>query len=371
MEFDDDPEINLSIPVINIKSCLMTPCGHNFCERCILECINRNHKCPCCNAPATKDKLIKNHQLEKIISIIEFEKEESSKRYFNNLIYNNNQQQQVVQQSNAKKPILHPVQELFSKYLKTSLLAYEDFYNQLAQKLEENKKILEKERLESIKKYENQVVMLDQVKEEFAYKQDKLVKSHQNTLDLFLKSFEDHLKKTAVAPNFVNIQVSIVISSKNITFEHISLKPSTTIIDIKQLIIDRFNQKGGESAFIKYMDDARLVAQLPIASGGKEIALDEDIKPLSLYEIVHGSKIILKGDIQLYEDLPKQCFAATYKPGDTMDYFKCLDCNYSWICKQCSNHCHKGHKTIPYLVNHKASFACCYDTKNKCILSNK
>ena len=39
-----------------------------------------------------------------------------------------------------------------------------------------------------------------------------------------------------------------------------------------------------------------------------------------------GSTILIKGEVQLKSDLPKECFTATYKPGDQMDYFSCADC---------------------------------------------
>lgn len=73
-----------------IKDCYMTPCGHNvsllnvitivvnlnrnfdifkFCANCIFECINRKHSCPCCNHATTRDKLVKNHHFDRLLSI--------------------------------------------------------------------------------------------------------------------------------------------------------------------------------------------------------------------------------------------------------------------------------------------------------------
>jgi hypothetical protein len=49
-----------------IKDAHMTPCGHDFCKTCILECLNRKHQCPLCNHAAVKENLIKNHHLDKI-----------------------------------------------------------------------------------------------------------------------------------------------------------------------------------------------------------------------------------------------------------------------------------------------------------------
>lgn len=50
----------------------LTVCGHRYCEKCITEWVNRQHKCPCCNHPLTVDQLIKDHQFDSMLSMFFF-----------------------------------------------------------------------------------------------------------------------------------------------------------------------------------------------------------------------------------------------------------------------------------------------------------
>jgi hypothetical protein len=45
----------------SFEKCNITKCGHSFCEKCILNCINLNNSCPTCKTPLKKEELIKNH----------------------------------------------------------------------------------------------------------------------------------------------------------------------------------------------------------------------------------------------------------------------------------------------------------------------
>jgi hypothetical protein len=44
----------------------MTQCGHNACEHCIREALNRRHVCPICNTPSTQGQLVKNHAFDSL-----------------------------------------------------------------------------------------------------------------------------------------------------------------------------------------------------------------------------------------------------------------------------------------------------------------
>ena len=48
--------------------CNITKCGHSFCEKCILDCINLNNLCPTCKKPLKKEELVKNYIIDDIIS---------------------------------------------------------------------------------------------------------------------------------------------------------------------------------------------------------------------------------------------------------------------------------------------------------------
>lgn len=56
-----------------ITDAFTTSCGHNACEQCIRECLNRRHQCPICNAETTQDRLVKNHHLDALFRTRRFE----------------------------------------------------------------------------------------------------------------------------------------------------------------------------------------------------------------------------------------------------------------------------------------------------------
>lgn len=48
--------------------CIITKCGHSFCEKCILTCMNLNNNCPTCKSVLKKEELVKNYLIDNIIS---------------------------------------------------------------------------------------------------------------------------------------------------------------------------------------------------------------------------------------------------------------------------------------------------------------
>jgi len=379
---DTDHELNFLIPVKSfideiscpicfntIKNSFMTKCGHNFCELCIFECINRNHRCPCCNTEATKESLVKNHHFDKLISIIESEKEESSKNYISGIISKN----QVVDENNTNNNSLKsPVEQVFNKYLTTSILSFEGFYQDLFKKYQENLKKLENDTKNVIDKLSVggnfNHILIEQAKAEQNIKVSKLEASFKISSDLLINSVEEYLKKTAILPSFVNIFTCITLPDRNLSFDHISLKPTSTVSDIRAILIEKLNQRGGNFTFVSFNDSSHFIVEKPLAlNDNQEIKLIDELRPLSFYNIPPGSKILLKGGIQLQGDTPKECFIKTYVAGvnDVMDYYRCDDCNYNWICKPCSEYCHSGHNLRIHIPNHKTTFACCYDSRHK------
>ncbi|KYR01434.1 hypothetical protein DLAC_01918 [Tieghemostelium lacteum] len=374
-------EITCPICFNTISSCLMTTCGHNFCSHCILECINRNHKCPCCNANQVKDQLVKNIQFDKIISIIEKEKEFSSKHYFEDLISQSSNKTNTSttttsnsndnnNSTNSNHVNISPVEELFRKYLTNSILSFEGFYQDLNKKYKDNIDKLEKEHQALVIKMGSNPIIIEQSQREMDLKKSKLNSSFKNSTDLIFKSLEDYLKQTATSPGFLTIYTTISIPDKNLNFDHVPLKPTQTLIDIKNIIIEKLNSRGGDYTFVSWNPNGIVftVEKPSSIQDNQVIKLDDDYRPLSLYGIPAGSKIILSnGGILLKGDQPKDCFVTTYKPGtnEIMNYYRCDDCQFNWICQPCADYCHKGHTLRIHIPNHKASYACCYDQRNK------
>ena len=46
----------------------VTKCGHRFCHKCIEECINRRHECPCCKTGLNMDDVIVDHSFAALMS---------------------------------------------------------------------------------------------------------------------------------------------------------------------------------------------------------------------------------------------------------------------------------------------------------------
>jgi hypothetical protein len=46
----------------------VTKCGHRFCHKCIEECINRRHECPCCKTALNRDDVIVDHSFAALMS---------------------------------------------------------------------------------------------------------------------------------------------------------------------------------------------------------------------------------------------------------------------------------------------------------------
>ena len=52
-----------------MKDTHMTKCGHRYCGKCIIEWVDRQHKCPCCNTGLDREQLFKDHQFDSLISM--------------------------------------------------------------------------------------------------------------------------------------------------------------------------------------------------------------------------------------------------------------------------------------------------------------
>lgn len=116
-----------------IQQCVITPCGHNFCDKCISECLNIKHSCPCCNKETVKNQLIRNHHFDKIVEIVLVEKEKASKKYFERLI-NRPVVPDLSQSQELQPAAFSPIEQLFHKHMKRSLMSYEEYYKEIHEK---------------------------------------------------------------------------------------------------------------------------------------------------------------------------------------------------------------------------------------------
>eukprot|EP01112_Ceratiomyxa_fruticulosa_P016545 TRINITY_DN5015_c0_g1_i1.p1 TRINITY_DN5015_c0_g1~~TRINITY_DN5015_c0_g1_i1.p1 ORF type:complete len:433 (-),score=67.71 TRINITY_DN5015_c0_g1_i1:110-1408(-) len=424
VEPEDDPEMQLSIPLgsfyeefgcpvcfSSIKECLITPCGHNFCSACILECINRKHQCPCCNKPVVRDQLIRNHHFDKMLSIVETKKAEASKSYFEGLINGRGQGISSIKPTMVESPSdsesgknaaisnLSPIQEIFHKHMKKSLLAYEEYYKDLHKKFlvsQESIKMDYASRMVETKiKYDAslksakdnpsssssspshllalQSQTLDELSNECDRTLAQLQKSWQETEKLLLEAYELYMKDAAPSPSFLPVSVTLVVPSRDITIPNVIVKPTDNVQDMRAFLIQRLQALG--NPIVRFSPNNVFVLRSKLGGGKAEnnIMLTDEHKPILQSHPSPGSELVVLGELALTSDLPKECFTLTYdKSGtQTMDYYSCKDCKINWICSPCAENCHKGHQVNIYIKGHKPTWACCYDPKlNKCKILN-
>lgn len=141
----------------------MTPCGHNFCGDCIKECLNREHICPCCRNQCEKKGLVRNHHVDQIILILRKEKDIASKAYFDTLLNSqgggagggdggesgkSNKSGDADSQgegSVGKNNTLSPIEQVFHKYMKSTVASYQSYYSQLEKKYEKEKRDMQEQ----------------------------------------------------------------------------------------------------------------------------------------------------------------------------------------------------------------------------------
>jgi hypothetical protein len=364
-----------------ITSCFMTPCGHNFCEGCIVECINRKHVCPCCNHEVTKTQLVKNHHLDNLLATINREKEEASKRYFSKLI---NQGTTIVDGSDispspatsSSSAGMSPIEELFQKHMKRSLLAYKEYYKDMKKKYKKTEELIREECIDACQQLEKQVDLrksgsaardrrIEALRLECNNRLEALAHSFQQASAHLLAAYDKYLSESVPVPSFLPVEVSVVLPSHSIRVEKVTLKPTDGVREVRRILEQRLRDLG--NPLTSFSSSAYFVLSSPL-EGGEQIILDDQDKPITQYKaITPGSEIILKGDFLLESDKPKECFTASFQKGANMtcDYFTCKDCKFNWICQTCATECHKGHQLVPYISNHKANWACCYCMKNR------
>jgi len=396
-EEEDVQELGLTIPLKSfydeflcpicfslIKNCHVTPCGHHFCGSCIVECVNRKHVCPCCNAATTKAQLIHDHWFDKVLATVQHEKEESSKNYFSKLVSG-----QDVLRSSRERPVtntraLSPVEEVFQRHMQKSLASYEAYYQELKAKFEKAKAAARSEFAAKCVAKENEIdtamgkgtekakkemeKALGVLTQECENKISAIDQSLNECVDNLVQACEGFLKERTVEPRLAGLLVNLSIPSRGIRMERIQLRPTDAPNDLSNLLDERLRVMGKPLASVS--PDAYFVLRTPL---GEEIVLKDRSRPLLQYEAPPGCEIELRGQVKLQGDAPEECFTLRFRKGVQLveSYYVCKDCNITWVCEACAKECHKGHNVINYMPNHKPSWACCYCPKNrKCTIPN-
>eukprot|EP01087_Luapelamoeba_hula_P005044 TRINITY_DN15127_c0_g1_i2.p1 TRINITY_DN15127_c0_g1~~TRINITY_DN15127_c0_g1_i2.p1 ORF type:complete len:428 (+),score=72.09 TRINITY_DN15127_c0_g1_i2:58-1284(+) len=401
---DDDPDISLSIPLKSIydeficpicfnvfENAHMTPCGHNFCEECIKECLNRKHICPCCNFETVKEKLVKNHQMDKMVEAVEREKDAASQAYFNNLL--NRSKDNTPQASTEggggaagspapKSRELSPIEQLFHTHMKRGLSAYEDYFQELKRKNDKEVERIREDHAGKMAKAQAKIKKATTAGKTAKRSEQKLAKlaascdeqcalsaaALERSTSLLIQSYDQFLKENMPVPAFLPIKLTVILDAQGIRLDNITLKPADTLTDLRRIVAGRLAERGDP-----LMEWGNSVFQMNTEEkGGAVVFKDEALAAVHLH-IPPGTEVHLTGQAQLKSDAPASCFTATFEKGknQTCDYFTCKTCGFNWICQACAQNCHKGHVIVDHIRNHKPTWSCCYCVKNrKCKIPN-
>jgi len=321
---------------------------------------------------------VKNHHFDRLLTLVTVHKEESSKKYFESIINakvqphdnttpnNNNNSNNNSTNANNQQRQLSPIEALFHKHMKRSLVSFEEYYKELQGQHNENVVRLQAE-------YAKKMAIAPQsqyevLAAECAAKTGESEKGFEKAAELLLISYDTYLKDVAPAPAALPVSVTFTVPSRKMRFDGVVLKPTDLVRDARQKLEEKLTASG-----------AKLVAWSPanvfvLKRGTEEVILNEDWA-ISQYRPRPGSELAIMGEIQLMSDRPPECFTLAFNPAlnQTCDYYTCKDCKFNWICKTCADNCHRGHAVSVYILGHRATWACCYCPKNnKCtVLNNK
>ncbi|XP_022086916.1 tripartite motif-containing protein 26-like [Acanthaster planci] len=391
-------ELPLSIPVKAVSEhftcpiCMerlsqtyITPCGHRYCGICIKECVNRRSKCPCCNTKVTADKLYPDWAFDNLISMVSTEKSKAEDQYFVKLIQEAGHHEHEGANHREESPIVGTLQ----KHLKTGLATHEQYYQDF--KREFTQRIQEVNlQMEALQGGGDDVLLAQQL-QELEVKKQTLHTELRTCTQLLVDAYDKYLADHLPTPSLLPVTVSVRLQGKNVSLPDIKIKPHSSISEIKDVIAMAMEARGDPIA--SFPDDQVQFVLLGPVEKGREISaelleellqspdsmersevirlLPRGCHPLLEFGVKPGSEVVVAGPLKLESEMPKQCFAQTFvkDKGQSMDYFTCKDCAFKWVCRSCKDFCHKDHQTVPYIMGHQPTWACCYcPRKKKCQL---
>ncbi|XP_064619931.1 E3 ubiquitin-protein ligase TRIM39-like [Lineus longissimus] len=381
------------------KNVTVTSCGHRFCQGCIRECVGRLHKCPCCNKRAGIENLFRDAQYSSLLDLFIQEKDKAEKKYFDGLITRDfadasDQDMAKLGVPNPQEKAFSPVELVLKKHLKQSLAAHEKYYQDLKKEFHKSEAKIRSDYQQKMEDLQRQSLLQDEFERQFADLQQTqerhIAKLHEElescgklVADAYDRYLGEHIPSLAVLP----VKISVTVLCKNVSIPDVVLKPQQSTEDIKNIVESHFENKGdkvvnfGDISYIYFgpfskrsLFEMNQIAEDLIVHGATHpdvIVLPEGSKPVLQFGVKPGSEVVLRGTVRCKSDMPKECFASSFKPGEpqTVDYFSCKDCGFNWVCRSCMEVCHKDHTVAPYIMQHQPTWACCYcPKKKKCVI---
>eukprot|EP00013_Stygamoeba_regulata_P021916 CAMPEP_0177657052 /NCGR_PEP_ID=MMETSP0447-20121125/15958_1 /TAXON_ID=0 /ORGANISM="Stygamoeba regulata, Strain BSH-02190019" /LENGTH=396 /DNA_ID=CAMNT_0019161339 /DNA_START=78 /DNA_END=1265 /DNA_ORIENTATION=- len=394
---DHDAELKLKIPLKDVyeefqcpicfepvNQCLMTPCGHNFCEECLDECLNRKKKCPCCNAKCTREQCVRNHHFNKVASILEKERDIASKRYFERLLGGGGTAPPTGSSpvSTADQPTLapftlrdsqdglSPIEECFRRHLTKTVLHYQRYCQQLEERVAESATRLREEfaaELSQAEKVASKAQQKTKEKKDASSESSRRTKksagdsggsggksgassnrkrterakarldeqlralqaSVEQSRASLLKVFDEELSKSIPKLEFLPITVSIYLEKKDIMLPHTVLQPVDSIESV-HVIVQRLMAERGDA--VVDMSRCTFYLRQPGATKKDDVHLDDIHRPIATWKPAQGSILVVKGRLKSASDQKKVCFSrAPFEEGvSACDYFTCQECKLNW-----------------------------------------
>jgi len=306
-------------------------------------------------------------------------KEKSSKEYFDRLINVNGSTDVSNGLMIEENHELSPIEVIFHKYMKKSLIGYQDYYKTLELGMEDRKRAIGEKYSKKMVNYKKKNDINGNVEDDpkiIKYTnrcQDEiqaLEETFQKSTELLINSYEEYLSEIDPSPQFLPVHVTIKIPEKDIEIKNVRIDRTFTAGDLKTIVSEHMEKIGNPiteyantNIFVLFKSFSSTTDSNRNRNDG--VLLTDDSVPVLQYNPQPGALILLKGNLMCRSDQPKQCFKSTFKPGDKMDYFSCTDCKLKWLCRPCMEDCHKGHQVQLYILDHNATWACCYCYKSK------
>ncbi|CAF3363390.1 unnamed protein product [Rotaria socialis] len=385
-------QFNCPICLNIMKDVWVTVCFHRFCEECIKESINSNHRCPLCNKDLQQDNIQRDAQyntlLEAIDKAIQDAEAHKAASFAN----------QIVTQigDNSVRTIL---EELFRDTLVTSLANHLTSENDMRSRYKRKKSDIEaaynravvrlQEKKSTKEEYKNN---LDELTIKFKDDIKKLDEEIRNVQVLFIQAYKNHLNEHVSNFGAVSTQVRVTLWKEDHFFKNkdnqypiILMRPEDRMEILLQaldeLILlnnDKVVKTDGVVLFtcINSLDD---LSEQSVIKRLKRMDIEDDdddddnnslltvsrnCRPILEHKLLRGTLVVIHGEVVLESEIPKKCFKQIYHEDPhqkhLVDYFQCQQCGKDgkplrWICKSCARACHKNHDITPLMFGNEAS----------------
>ncbi|KNC49773.1 uncharacterized protein AMSG_06052 [Thecamonas trahens ATCC 50062] len=409
-----ESDLPLTIPLATLAShfdcpiCLTTlsdtamlPCGHNFCRPCILECLNREHLCPCCRAAATAADARPNHHLDATVALIETEADKASRAYFEQLTSGRDGggggggsdagAEKDGQARNVPVRDFTPIERVFQTAMRASLAAYTEYYDKVKVAHETSLVNLQRSAAAELTQAKSGIAararaaslagntesetelnaQLEQVMVAHTQAFEAKLSAERAKFDASVSALVDaysrYLDENVPAVEFVPVPLSLSVPSRSLVLDgSIVLDPMHTVEDVHARAIELLcTEEHGitqwEIGSVEYVLDEQVL----------EPGTGVPIRAACGAELVAGASIELRGELASAADV---CFSALPfedGAGVRVTYYSCDECSKAWICESCAKACHAGHTVSLHLCNYEPNYACCYCVRTKCcVLEN-